>query len=300
MSLFNEIFFEDWLPVLFFIIYLGCIDYKENLMKHFVKASLMAAMLAAPLMADEQFGGIGVTIYQLRNGVKVAEVIPGTPAAETKLQAGDVIIAVDGASLKGLDIEASKEKLRGQVNKPLELTFVSGADTLTATLRRAQITVKDLESEKVEAWYGDKTEFNAQELETYASATEGNKQLVAVLKHGSLLPSGESVNAQNLNGVYVDRASEFGPKASKSVNKVASSKLKGFSRKAIAFSLSSAGTAVVTVMDNDGAVVASLRLDNAQPGFNKINWNGENIPSGRYMVTIEHNGSVSGKNAVLK
>ena len=41
-------------------------------MNKFIKASLIAAMLAAPIMADEEFGGIGVTIYQIRDGVKVA------------------------------------------------------------------------------------------------------------------------------------------------------------------------------------------------------------------------------------
>jgi C-terminal processing protease CtpA/Prc len=69
-------------------------------MKNLIKASLLSAFVAAPLMADEEFGGIGVTIYQTREGVRVAEVIPGTPAAETKLQAGDVITAVDSVSLK--------------------------------------------------------------------------------------------------------------------------------------------------------------------------------------------------------
>ncbi|WP_295858589.1 S41 family peptidase [uncultured Fibrobacter sp.] len=128
---------------------------------------LGSALAASPLLASESFGGIGVSIYQVRDGVKVAEVIPGTPAAETKLQANDVIIAVDGESLKGKSIEESKAKLRGQKNKPLEITFVSGVDTLSVTLRRTQITVKDLESEHVESWYGDKSEFNAQELETY-------------------------------------------------------------------------------------------------------------------------------------
>ena len=34
-------------------------------MKNIIKASLVAAMFAAPLMADEEFGGIGVTIYRL-------------------------------------------------------------------------------------------------------------------------------------------------------------------------------------------------------------------------------------------
>ena len=109
-------------------------------MKNFVKLSLLAAMAVAPVMADESFGGIGVTIYQIHEGVKVAEVIPGTPAAETKLQAGDVITAVDGVSLQGKDIEASKDMLRGQVNKPLEITYVSEGETYKDTLRRTQIT----------------------------------------------------------------------------------------------------------------------------------------------------------------
>ena len=269
-------------------------------MNKFIKASLLVAFVAAPLMADEEFGGIGVTIYQTNDGVKVAEVIPGTPAAETKLQAGDVITAVDGVSLKGNDIEQSKSMLRGQVNKPLEITYTSEGESYTTVIRRAQITVKDLESEKVESWY-KKSEFNAHELETYASATEGDsKQLVAVLQQGSLVATDKNVNSANLNGIYVERANEFGPKINKSVGKQASSSLKGLSRKAVSFKLSSAGTAVVTILNSDGAEVASLRADNAQPGFNTLQWNGENVPSGRYLVRIEHNGSVSGKNAVLK
>lgn len=275
-------------------------DFQGEFMNKFIKASLVAAMLAAPIMADEEFGGIGVTIYQTRDGVKVAEVIPGTPAAETKLQAGDVITAVDGVSLKGNDIEQSKSMLRGQVNKPLEITYTSEGESYTTVIRRAQITVKDLESEKVESWY-KKSEFNAQELETYASATESNsKQLVAVLQQGSLVATDKKVDAANLNGIYVERANEFAPKASKQLNKPASSSLKGFNRKSISFNLSSAGNAVVTILNSDGAEVATLRADNAQPGFNTLRWNGENVPSGRYLVRIDHNGSVSGKNAVLK
>lgn len=270
-------------------------------MNRFIKASLLAAMVAAPVMADEVFGGIGVTIYQLRNGVKVAEVIPGTPAADSKLQAGDVIIAVDGQSLVGQDIETSKDMLRGQVNKPLEITFVSGADTLTSVIRRAQLTVKDLEGDKVEAWYGDKAQFEAAELETYATATENDKQLVAVLQRGTLLKKSGSVAAKDLNGVYVERAEEFAPKpVAQGVAKVGSASLKGITRKSVGVNLTAAGTAVVTIMNADGEQVASVRLDNGQPGFNAVSWNGENVPAGRYMVTIEHNGSVSGKNAILK
>ena len=276
--------------------------HKEHSMNRFVKFSLVAAVLAAPSIADEQFGGLGITIYQVPQGVHVVQVIPGTPAAETELQAGDDIIAVDGMSLKGLDIDESKAMLRGQVNKPVEITFVNSGDTLRATLRRTQITVKEFESDQVESWYGEKKEFDAQELETYASANGGNKQLVAVLKRGSLIKNDETVNAVDINGIYVDKADAFAPKAAdkSKTNKTGSAKLKGFTRNAISFDLKSAGTAIVTVMNTDGAVVSTVVAENAQPGFNSVTWNAENVPSGRYMVTIEHNGTVSGKNAVLK
>lgn len=276
--------------------------HKEHSMNRFVKFSLVAAVLAAPSIADEQFGGLGITIYQVPQGVHVVQVIPGTPAAETELQAGDDIIAVDGTSLKGLDIDESKAMLRGQVNKPVEITFVNSGDTLKATLRRTQITVKEFESDQVESWYGEKKEFDAQELETYASANGGNKQLVAVLKRGSLIKNDETVNAVDINGIYVDKADAFAPKAAdkSKTNKTGSAKLKGFTRNAISFDLKSAGTAIVTVMNTDGAVVSTVVAENAQPGFNSVTWNAENVPSGRYMVTIEHNGTVSGKNAVLK
>jgi membrane-associated protease RseP (regulator of RpoE activity) len=270
-------------------------------MNRFVKISLMAAVMAAPSMADEQFGGVGITIYQIPQGVHVVQVIPGTPAAETKLQAGDDIVAVDGVSLKGLNIDQSKGMLRGQVNKPVEITFVSSGDTLKTTLRRTQITVKDFESKQVESWYGDKKEFDVHELENYASANGGNKQLVAVLKHGSLVTDDQSVSATDVNGIYVDKVDEFAPKpGKKNVNKASSAKFKGLSRNAVSFSLTAAGKVVVTIMNTDGAVVATVVAENAQPGFNSVPWNGDNVPSGRYTVSVEHNGSVSGANTVLK
>ena len=76
--------------------------------------------------------------------------------------------------------------------------------------------------------------------------------------------------------------------------------MKGLSRTSVGFELKSAGRAVISIMDADGAVVATLVSENARTGYNSLKWNSENVPSGRYMVTIEHNGSISGKNVVLK
>jgi len=269
-------------------------------MNRFVKASLIAAMMTAPLMADESFGGVGITIYQVKDGVHVAEVIPGTPAAETNLRAGDVITAVDGVSLKGQDIEFSKAQLRGQVNKPLEITYVSNGETYSTVVRRAQITVKDLDNKAVKNWYGDKERVSVQELETFASATENDKQLVAVLSRGNLVKNDVAVASADANGIYVEKA-KSSPKFSKPTPvRTGDASLRIFNRKAIAFTLKSTGRATVTILNADGEQVAKLNLDNVVAGVNTINWNGSQLPSGRYVISIDHNGAVSGANAVLK
>jgi len=271
-------------------------------MKKFVKASLVAGMLAAPIMADEQFGGIGVTIYQVPAGVYVAEVIPGGPAADTKIKKGDVIVAVDGVSLKGQNIEFSKDQIRGQVDKPVELTYVSDGDTLSAVVRRTSMLVKDFNADDVTAWYGDKDEFNAQELETFASGSETDKQLLAVLSRGTIVAGdAEKVSARNLNGVFVKKAEKVEPKTNPNKGvKSNGAVLKGFSRNVISFTLKTAGTTVVKVSGSNGEEVASVRVDNAPAGFNSVAWNSENVPSGRYMVSIEQSFGVAGKFAVLK
>jgi S1-C subfamily serine protease len=201
-------------------------------MNSLVKFSIAAAIAAAPALADENFGGIGVTIYQVPAGVYVAEVIPGGPASETKLKTGDVIVAVDGVSLKGQNIEFSKEQIRGQIDKPVELTYVSEGDTLSAVVRRASMLVKDFNAEDVSAWYGDKQEFNAAELETFASGSETDKQLLAVLSRGTVVASdAEKVSARNLNGVFVKKAEVVAPKVNSNKGvKSNGAVLKGFSR----------------------------------------------------------------------
>lgn len=265
-----------------------------------MKVISFIVVAASSLYASDSFGGVGLAISQEQDGAKIESVIPGTPAAESNMRVGDVIIAVDGISLKGKTIEDSKAKLRGIKDKPLEISFVSDGDTLSVILRRAQITVKKLESEQVEAWYGNKSDFNVQEIETYASSTENNKLLVAVLQNGKLVKSGAEVSAKSLNGIYVDRVDEFEPKVkSRSVVNEPSAKIKGLTRTAIGFELKSAGKAVVSILNTDGVIVARFICENALLGYNTLNWNSENVPNGRYTVTIEHNGTIVGKNVVL-
>lgn len=273
---------------------------NEKVLNMKIKVIFFTAMLVSSLYASDSFGGIGLAISQEQNGAKIESIIPSTPAAESNMRVGDIIIAVDGISLKGKTIEESKAKLRGIKDKPLEISFVSGDDTLSVVLRRTLITVKKLESERVRAWYGNKSELNAQEIETYASSTENNKQLVAVLQNGKLVKSDDVVSVKSLNGIYVDHKDEFTPNVkSYSVRRSSSAEIKGFSRTAIGYELKSAGKAIVSILNTDGVIVTRFICENALLGYNTVNWNSENVPNGRYTVTIEHNGIVSGKSVIL-
>lgn len=49
-----------------------------------------------------------------------------------------------------------------------------------------------------------------------------------------------------------------------------------------------------------GSFAVNTAQDDECAGYNSLNWNSGNVSSGRYTVTIEHNGSISGKNVLLK
>ena len=76
--------------------------------------------------------------------------------------------------------------------------------------------------------------------------------------------------------------------------------IKGFDHSAVTFELKSAGDAKVTIANLNGAVVARISRENLEPGIHSVEWHSGIVPNGRYVVTIEHNGKVSGKNVILK
>jgi len=69
------------------------------------------------------FGGIGVQIKAREAGIEVVSVMDGTPAARADLNAGDVIVAVDGRSMTDLQREGQGvDSLRGPVETRVRLT----------------------------------------------------------------------------------------------------------------------------------------------------------------------------------
>lgn len=70
---------------------------------------------------DSQFGGIGIQITLENGQLQVLSPLPGTPAYRAGLTAGDRILAIDGRSSEGVDLEEAVRRLKGEVGSKVKL-----------------------------------------------------------------------------------------------------------------------------------------------------------------------------------
>lgn len=265
-------------------------------MKKAVSVLFASAFLAASALANESFGGIGVTIFATSDGVRVVDVIPGSPAADAGLESDDRIVAVDGGSIAGNTIDASKDLLRGTVGKPVELSVLREKDTLSVTLRRAQIAVTDLAASAVEEWYGDSaTSYSAAEIaEVAKKSLAANYELLSVMQDGRVVSDTAEVFSSELSSVSVEKADSDQDAPAVNSRKVrAAGTLNSFDREQVGFTLRAEGTAVVRVVSANGEVVARVVKEGALAGSQSVTWSGRSASSGRYVVHIEQNGAKS-------
>jgi carboxyl-terminal processing protease len=73
-----------------------------------------------------RFGGVGLIISKIDRGVEVVSPIEGTPAYRAGVNAGDLIVAVDGESVVDLDIDEVLSVLRGEPGSSVTMTIVRG------------------------------------------------------------------------------------------------------------------------------------------------------------------------------
>lgn len=76
--------------------------------------------------------------------------------------------------------------------------------------------------------------------------------------------------------------------------------VRGIDHSAVDVEIKTAGTAKVSIVNANGAVVAKIVKENLQPGFHRVEWHSGIVPNGRYIVTVEQNGKTNAKNVILK
>lgn len=113
-------------------------------------SSYMNAKDAADMQTQTkgEFGGIGIEVTMEDELVKVITPIDDTPGARAGILAGDFISEINGEAVRGLQLPAAVEKMRGAVNTPIKLTILrKGADKpIDITVVREIIPIRAVKS----------------------------------------------------------------------------------------------------------------------------------------------------------
>ena len=72
-------------------------------------------------LSGGNFGGIGVYIYQLKDGRIVVQPIEDLPAARAGMKPGQVVDSVDGKPVRGVSIDHVEEMIRGEAGTTVRL-----------------------------------------------------------------------------------------------------------------------------------------------------------------------------------
>ncbi len=103
-----------------------------------------------------KFGGLGIQVGMEDGFVKVISPIDDTPAYRAGLESGDLIIRLDGKSVKGMTLNDAVKIMRGDPGTDIKLIVIrEGADKpLPFTVTRDIISVQSVKCRILEPGYG--------------------------------------------------------------------------------------------------------------------------------------------------
>lgn len=163
------------------------------------------------------YGGIGATIRPVDGLITVIDTHAGFPAAKAGLQAGDVLIEIDGKSTTGKNNEEVSDFLRGSPGTEVKIKFKKPFDD---TIYESTITREEIKTENV-PYYGMVTENIGYIILTQFTENSGrnvenalrslkqeNAQLSGVILDLRSNPGGLLREAVNVSNIFIDKGSE--------------------------------------------------------------------------------------------
>jgi carboxyl-terminal processing protease len=99
-----------------------------------------------------EFGGIGAEIGVVKGFLVVVSPLQNSPAAKAGLQAGDLIMNVDGTEVSGMSLDEAINLIRGDIGTTVELGIIrrGSSETETVSVTRELVNIPILEYEQRE------------------------------------------------------------------------------------------------------------------------------------------------------
>jgi carboxyl-terminal processing protease len=159
-----------------------------------------------------RFGGLGIQISAQDGVPKVISPIDDTPASRAGLAGGDLIVAIDGQSTHGIDLQKIVRILRGNPGTPVKLTISRGAQPpFEVTITRAIIEVPSIKSQMQanNIGYVRITEFGSESARDFRKAVDKLKKDSGGKLRGLVLdlrndPGGLLNAAVEISGNFLD------------------------------------------------------------------------------------------------
>lgn len=97
---------------------------------------------------EGRFTGVGLSVTEVKPGLKVAQAFQGSPAAEAGIEPGDVIVSVNGGSIAGKSSQLSTAKIKGEAGTEVTLGVRKSSDgeVERLTIERREIRTPVVES----------------------------------------------------------------------------------------------------------------------------------------------------------
>lgn len=163
-----------------------------------------------------KYGGVGALIRKSGEYIVVAEPYEGFPAAKAGLRAGDIILAIDGKSMKGKEVKDVSDNLKGDpaTDLTVEIERPGTKEPVTIKITRERITISNvpyygmLDDKTGYIRLGNFTQDAGREVKNALTDLKNNKGATNIILDLRGNPGGLLSEAVNIVGIFVPKGTE--------------------------------------------------------------------------------------------
>ena len=161
---------------------------------------------------EGEFGGVGIEVTFEDNKLLVIAPIEDTPADLAGIKAGDIIIEIDGASVRSDSLSQSVERMRGEIGSKITLTVVrEGENTpleiaiIRDVIQLTSVRTKDLQEPgiaymRISSFQGGTAESLQNKIEKYIQENGEVQGFILDLRNN---PGGVLIGAVDVSDLFL-------------------------------------------------------------------------------------------------